>query len=1091
MADNRVSIILEARDRATKTLNDLGTRFRRLRNSFGLPSFNTQLRSVGNSLKNFTAQLGRGVLGFTRFGQAARRATGPTSAFAASVRGLLIPGGIAVGLFEAVKVIAQFDQQMKKVQAVSGATGDELRRLTETARELGATTRFTATQAADALEQLVRAGFSANQAQGALRGTLALASAGMLGLEEATTITANTLRQFKLDVEDSGKVADILAAADAAATASVSSLGEALSFVGPTAAALGISLDDTVEALAHLSNAGLQGSRAGAGLQRVLAALVNPSKEGEAVLNKFGFTIDSVRDIVQKRGGIIELFNKMAERGFDVANAFQLAEQRGGLIATTLSRVDRAGTEVAGAIDHATGSSQKMSDTIEDNLLGDFRRLLSATQEVILAAGDSGLTGILRGLVQGLTVVIRSLNGTVDKSLEVGTGFQTIAETVATLVNIIGVLKESGLVTKFFAPVIAALNKLNEIATGVIEKLRLIGRIPRETAKQVSDATTFIQKKFKDIDSIDALGKFKQTALGNVKSLQADLQKDLKELSDLEEKNGFLSRGFSSAAEVKARDDRIDFLRQRVQDTSTALEREKGVVQAAITQEKVLRKNAQNADAKAQADADAKALAARGKTEDSIQSLVAKSADAQLAILREKTNQLNAQLEDDFNNDKISFEKLTREKLKNEQKVIDFEIETKKNAIKNTKDLNEQKKLAGELVVLIAQRRGLEAQATRDLANNQKEVTKTLEDAKRELSTIQGGRIDFDVDVENIRKKFQPALNQLKEDGNQAGIDFINNFINVQAARNQVDQIFTEIDRRRQQSEIIRKGIQDQITAGLRDPLEGQKAINDERQRFGVFLSEQIPQISKWNELLKDPEVKTALIDLNNEMMQLKKTQSLLLSTFETAFQQGFAQMIQDVVRGTKTAGEALRDFIRSVADQIADLIAKLIAQKALLAIINAFSGGTSGAATTAFQAVSSSKGGLIQKFGTGGPVSGAGTSTSDSIPAFLSNKEYVVNARAVRHYGASLLEAINRMKLPKMSVGNLPITIPKARRFAEGGLATDPRSVTAGGEERNLRIVNILDPGVMGNYLSSSEGERTVLNMIQRNPNRIKRLLR
>lgn len=318
-------------------------------------------------------------------------------------RAFAILGGAALAR-NAIRTLADFERTLATVRAVSGATADEFQRLRDTAQELGATTRFTATQAGQALLNLSRAGFSVSEALGAVRGTLLLAQAGGLGLSEASDIAASSLRGFRLEVDQTQRVVDVLTLTANSANTSVNQLGEGIKFVAPIAAGLGVDIETASAALGTLSDAGLKASLAGTGLRRVLGGLEAPTEAAEEILREYGLTADDVR---VSTNGLLPVLELLASRGVDTAAALDLFGQRGGPAFEVLVNSIPSLRQFSGALLEAGGNAQTAADIIDDTLEGSLRRVQSAYEALILAFGDAGATSALRGLLDSLAGVLR------------------------------------------------------------------------------------------------------------------------------------------------------------------------------------------------------------------------------------------------------------------------------------------------------------------------------------------------------------------------------------------------------------------------------------------------------------------------------------------------------------------------------------------------------------------------------------------------------------------------------------------------------------------------------------------------------------
>lgn len=317
---------------------------------------------------------------------------------------LALGAAAGLALTSSTRLIASFEQAMSTVAAVTGATSDQFEALTEKARQLGAVTRFTATQAADGMTFLARAGFQVDEVLGSIEGTLKLAQAGGLDLARAADIASNVLQGMKLEVSETARVVDVLALAANSSNTDVSQLGDALKFVAPIASGLSVGLEETTAAIGALSDAGLQASLAGTGLRRVMIGLEKQSNEGLEVLAKYGLSLDDVR---VSSVGLTPALTKLAEAGITTGEAMTLFGLRGGpafeVLASSIPKIERA----TDALGKAGGTADKVAATMDDNLNGALLRANSAFQELILAIGDTGPTTALRDAFEGLAKLLQ------------------------------------------------------------------------------------------------------------------------------------------------------------------------------------------------------------------------------------------------------------------------------------------------------------------------------------------------------------------------------------------------------------------------------------------------------------------------------------------------------------------------------------------------------------------------------------------------------------------------------------------------------------------------------------------------------------
>lgn len=355
------------------------------------------------------------------FGDEVKKADKQTAASAANIRKqfLLIGAAVAAAagalrsLGATINVIAGFEQSMAAVGAITRASTEDLTAMRDVAKELGATTEFTASQAADGLKFLGMAGFEAKEAIAAIPDVLNLATAAQMDLARAADITSNIMSAFGLSANQANKAADVLAAVASRANTDVEQLGDAMKYAGPVASALGISINDTAAALGVLSDNGLQGSMAGTGMRQVMAALVNPTGDAAAAIKSMGIALEDVNPATNDFVTVIE---RLAAGGLgeNAAAALTIFGDRGGPAALALANSSARLRELTTAMEDVDGEAERMSSIMRDNLQGDINGLKSAIEGLMISVGEAGLTAALRSAVQWMTELIRAVSGAID-----------------------------------------------------------------------------------------------------------------------------------------------------------------------------------------------------------------------------------------------------------------------------------------------------------------------------------------------------------------------------------------------------------------------------------------------------------------------------------------------------------------------------------------------------------------------------------------------------------------------------------------------------------------------------------------------------
>jgi len=313
-------------------------------------------------LDKLTATTAKTATGFTALAASMRTANTAGKGLQTT---LLALGGITL-FVGVIRTLVEFEQKMAEVRAVTGATGDTFDALSDKARELGASTVFSASEAAAGLAFLGRAGFTADQALGAIEGTLNLAAAGGLELARAADIASNVLSAFSINANEANRVADVLALTANSANTNVEQLGDAFKFVGPVAAAFGVSIEDTAAALGTLGNAGLQASLAGTGLRKILSTLGTPTKKLNDLLKKLGLTFSQVNPDTNKFADVMQL---LADRGIGATDALNVFGQRGApAILAVTSQIGKL-QELTDGMKDVAGTADTTAKILTDTLI--------------------------------------------------------------------------------------------------------------------------------------------------------------------------------------------------------------------------------------------------------------------------------------------------------------------------------------------------------------------------------------------------------------------------------------------------------------------------------------------------------------------------------------------------------------------------------------------------------------------------------------------------------------------------------------------------------------------------------------------------
>lgn len=338
-------------------------------------------------------------------------AAGRSSASFTSLTSVISKFGAVLGLSFSISTLSSFEQSMASVAAVTKASTDELEAMRDIAKDLGSTTEFTAGQAADGLKFLGMAGFSTSQAIASIPAVLDLATGASMGLADAADIASNVMSGFGIAASEAAGVADVLAAASTRSNTSVQQLGHAMSTVAPVSAALKISLADTAAAIGALSDAGIQGDRAGTSLRGVLASLAGPTNSARKALAKMGLTVG---DVNPETNSLSDIFAKLRERGIDTADAISIFGREAASGALVLVKSSDRLREFGELLTGVEGEAAQLAGTMRDNLQGDLLGVSSAFEGVIIAIGEAGLTKVLRTAIQWVTSLARKFTEVVN-----------------------------------------------------------------------------------------------------------------------------------------------------------------------------------------------------------------------------------------------------------------------------------------------------------------------------------------------------------------------------------------------------------------------------------------------------------------------------------------------------------------------------------------------------------------------------------------------------------------------------------------------------------------------------------------------------
>lgn len=395
-AREKYEIMLEAKERVTPVLSTIGSGLR----NFAGKTWNVTIRAI-----DLITSPVRGVINLLK---------NPIFQVGAVL-------GVSLGLKDTIETYKDFEAAMSQVQAVSGATDSELTRLTNKAKEMGATTKFTAEESAEAFNYMAMAGWKTEDMLNGIEGILSLAAASGENLATTSDIVTDALTAFNMKAADAGHFSDVLAAASSNANTTVSGMGETFKYAGSMAGALGYSIEDVALMTGLMANRGIKATMAGTALNSIFTRLSTNTSGAADAMSDLGiqfFTREgNARDLSEVMGKLRSATaNMTAEQKANLANTIAGTEAQKGLLAI-LNASEEDYNKLAEAINNADGAAQGMADTMMDNLQGSITLLQSAVDGVKISFGER-LSPYVRSLADWLTDQMPEVEQGLDEMMD-------------------------------------------------------------------------------------------------------------------------------------------------------------------------------------------------------------------------------------------------------------------------------------------------------------------------------------------------------------------------------------------------------------------------------------------------------------------------------------------------------------------------------------------------------------------------------------------------------------------------------------------------------------------------------------------------
>lgn len=411
----------------------------------------------------------------------------------------IVATSIVAAIGTSVMKAGEFEQGMAKVKAVSQASAEEMVRLEEVARRMGAETQFSATQASEALAFLAQSGFSVEQQISALPAVLNAAAAGQIELGQAADIVSNVMSSFGIEAEDAEKAVDVLVKTAATANVDIPMMGESMKMVAPVAKSLGFSIEETAAAIGILGSNGLQGSQSGTILRAAMLSLANPVGAAATAIEELGIEVQtadgSMKPLPELVGHIGEKLAGMGDAQ-KTATAAQLVgtEAAAGLI--SLLEVGEDGlANYTSELENSAGAAQEMADIQNDTLQGSFKAFQSALEEVGIEVGQQFLPMFRDMIDVGADVVrwVGELDGKMIASVATFTG---VAAAVAGVITTVA--KLSAALSLFaLSPVGAAIIGVSLLAGGIAA----LNVAKEDTIQKSIDQASAMQAEYDTLDA--------------------------------------------------------------------------------------------------------------------------------------------------------------------------------------------------------------------------------------------------------------------------------------------------------------------------------------------------------------------------------------------------------------------------------------------------------------------------------------------------------------------------------------------------------------------------------------------------------------
>jgi TP901 family phage tail tape measure protein len=439
---------------------------------------------------------------------------------------------IAGAIGASVGVAANFEAAMSKLGAISNASADDLAKLESVAREMGASTQYSATEAANALTYLAMAGFKVEDQIAALPAVLNAAAAGGIDLASASDLVSNVMTGFGISSQETGKAVDVMVKTMNTANTNLPQLAGAMKYVGPVAKSLGISFEDTASGIASMSNAGIQGESAGVALRAALLSLANPTGQTKDAMEELGIKVTdangAMKPLPELVGHIAGKLDGMSQAQKTATVAQLTGTEAASGFLSLISDGEQKLADYSKELSNSAGTADKVAKTMNDNLIGAFKEFQSAAEEAGIKIGKEFLP-IFTEIVKEGSDMVRTLTSVDSSVVKTGLAFGGTAVSIALVVSTLGKLSLA-LRTMFIStgPVGLAIGALSVLG-GMIMATKVsqdeFNKVTLEGVNEMEKNRVTLQGNITEYDNLKAKSKLSSDELARFVDINSEITK--------------------------------------------------------------------------------------------------------------------------------------------------------------------------------------------------------------------------------------------------------------------------------------------------------------------------------------------------------------------------------------------------------------------------------------------------------------------------------------------------------------------------------------------------------------------------------------